>query len=80
MKAPAELLAELSSILFDIENDDLAVRQYGDMFAVLTSLPDIQGGAMEGMNRVSHLLCDHGKQLGAAHERMREIVKRLANP
>lgn len=79
MKTPAELIAELLSILFDIESDDLAVQEYGRLFAVLTSGPDIEG-AKDGMNLLSWVVVDHGKSISAAHDRMREIVRRLANP
>ncbi|MBX9822004.1 MAG: hypothetical protein K2Y19_15350 [Afipia birgiae] len=79
MKTPLELIAELQSILFDIEDHDLAVREYGDMFAALTSQEAIIG-ARAGMYRVSLLMVDHGNSLTAAHDRMREIVKHLANP
>lgn len=79
MKTPAELIAELQSILIGVEDDDLSVREYGRLFAVLTAHPDIEG-VMDGMNRLSWLIVDHGNNLSAAHDRMREIVRRLANP
>lgn len=79
MKTPAQLIEELRSILFDIENDDMAVQEYGKLFAILTSGPSVES-AKEGMNRMSWVVVDHGRSISTAHDRMREIVRRLANP
>lgn len=62
--------------MFEIDNDDMAVRDYAHLFAMLTSHPD-SGADMDGMNRLSWVIHEHAKTIHLAHERMGEIVKEL---
>ena len=66
-------------MLLEIEDHDLAVRENGDMFAALIAQEAIIG-ARAGTYRVSMLMASHGNGLAAPHDRMREIVRLLANP
>jgi hypothetical protein len=77
--SPTMAIQSLNSILFNIEDDDLAIRDYAAMLAFLTAHPGFETCA-SSMNRISMLMVDHSKRLQNLHGRMHSIVRRLANP
>ena len=79
MKSPAALVRELKDIVFEIEDDILAVRDYGELLAFVTA-STWHESCHRGMNRLAMLINAQGETIDKAHDRMTAILQHLANP
>lgn len=68
-------IAELKSIIFDMEDDVLAILDY----IGLLQQSSIQTGS-NGATRLCDIMKDHGQALKEARNSGHEIIRRLANP
>jgi ABC-type transporter Mla subunit MlaD len=79
MKTPAELIEDLRSTLFPMEDDALAIHQLSTLLSVLTACSDAET-TIDGINRLSHILRDHADNLRRLHDQASQIAHRLGNP